>query len=47
MILLSTADAQAALTAINNAISNIAAFRGNIGAGVNQLAAASSVMKTR
>ncbi len=42
--LLTTADAQAALTAINQGISNIAAFRGNIGAGVNQLAAASSVM---
>jgi flagellin len=42
--LMSTTDAQAALTAINNAISNVAAFRGNIGAGVNQLAAASTVM---
>jgi len=44
--LLTTADAQAALTAINQGISNIAAFRGNIGAGVNQLAAASSVMSS-
>jgi flagellin len=42
--LLTTSDAQAALTAINQGISNIAAFRGNIGAGVNQLSAASSVM---
>ncbi len=44
--LLTTADAQAALTAINQGISNVAAFRGNIGAGVNQLAAASSVMSS-
>jgi flagellin len=42
--LLTTTDAQAALTAINTAISNIAAQRGTIGAGVNQLAAASNVM---
>ena len=45
--LLTTSDAQAALTAINQGISNIAAFRGNIGAGVNQLAAASSVMSSQ
>lgn len=37
------AGAQAALTQINSAISNIAAMRGNIGAGVNRLQAASNV----
>jgi flagellin len=37
------AGAQSALTQINTAISNIAAMRGNIGAGINRLQAASNV----
>jgi len=37
------AGAEAALTQINSAISNTAAMRGNIGAGVNRLQAASNV----
>ncbi|HUN60846.1 MAG TPA: flagellin [Candidatus Sulfotelmatobacter sp.] len=37
------AGAEAALTQINTAISNIAAMRGNIGAGINRLQAASNV----
>ncbi|PSH03190.1 MAG: flagellin [Acidobacteria bacterium] len=41
--LTSAADAQAALTTINTAIAQVAALRGNIGAGINQLTAATNV----
>jgi flagellin len=44
--LLTTTDAQSALTAITNAISSIAAQRGNIGASVNQLTADTNVENT-
>ncbi|MGA2960138.1 MAG: flagellin [Candidatus Korobacteraceae bacterium] len=43
----STGSAQTALTDINNAISSVAALRGNIGAGVNQLQAATNVMSSQ
>ncbi len=42
--LLSSADATAALTLINNAVATVASLRGNIGATVNRLQAASSVI---
>jgi flagellin len=38
------ATSQAALTDINNAIAQVAALRGSIGAGTNRLQAASNVM---
>jgi flagellin len=41
--LTSSADAQAALATINNAIAQVAALRGNVGAGINQLNAAVDV----
>ena len=41
------ANAQAALTDINNAISQVAALRGNIGASVNRLQAASNVVNNQ
>ena len=44
--LTSTANAQAALTAIDAAVSTVAANRGAIGAAVNQLNAASNVQST-
>jgi flagellin len=40
----SATSAQSALTDINNAVSAVAALRGNIGAGVNQLQAATNVI---
>ncbi len=43
----STTDAQAALTAINSAINQVSAQRGQIGASVNRLQAASNVMNTQ
>jgi flagellin len=45
--LTSAANAQSALTDINNAISGIAALRGNLGASVNQLTAATNVMNAQ
>ena len=39
--------AQTALTDINNAISQVAALRGGIGAGVNRLQAANNVISTQ
>lgn len=45
--LTSTTNAQAALTQINTAIGAVAALRGNIGANINQLSAAASVMSTQ
>lgn len=45
--LTSATSAQSALTAINNAIAQVAALRGNIGAGINRLQAASNVMTTQ
>ena len=42
-----TTDAQTALTAINSAINQVAAQRGQIGASVNRLQAASTVMNTQ
>ena len=42
--LLTSADATAALTLINNAVATVASLRGNIGATVNRLQAASSVI---
>jgi flagellin len=39
--------ASAALTVINNAISNVAAMRGTIGAGVNRLNSATNVINTQ
>ena len=41
------AAAQTALTDINNAIAQVAALRGNIGAGVNRLEAASNVISNQ
>lgn len=45
--LLSATSSQTALTDINNAISQVAALRGSIGAGVNRLEAASNVMSNQ
>ncbi len=45
--LLSASSSQTALTDINNAIAQVAALRGNIGAGVNRLEAASNVMSNQ
>jgi flagellin len=45
--LTSTAGAQAALTAINNAITSVAASRGTIGANINTLTAVGNVMTTQ
>jgi flagellin len=42
--LLTSADATAALTLINNAVATVASLRGNIGATVNRLQAASNVI---
>ena len=42
--LLTQSDAQAALTLINNAVATVAGLRGNIGATVNRLQAASNVI---
>jgi flagellin len=42
-----TTDAQSALTAIESAIASVASDRGNIGAGINRLNAAVSVMNTQ
>jgi flagellin len=42
--LTTTTDAATALTAINAAISNVSALRGNLGSGVNQLQAATNVI---
>ena len=39
--------AQTALTDINNAISQVAALRGSIGAGINRLSAATNVMNNQ
>ncbi len=41
------ATAQTALTDVNNAISQVAALRGNIGAGINRLQAATNVMNNQ
>jgi flagellin len=45
--LTSMAGAQAALTAINQAITNVAASRGTIGANINTLTAVGNVMTTQ
>ncbi len=45
--LLSSADATAALTQINNAVATVAALRGNIGATVNRLQSASAVINNQ
>jgi flagellin len=45
--LTSTAGAQAALVAINNAITSVAAARGTIGANINTLTAVGNVMTTQ
>jgi flagellin len=45
--LLSALDSQSALTSINNAIAQVAALRGNLGASMNQLTAATNVMNTQ
>ncbi len=45
--LTNTADAATALTAINTAISNVSALRGNLGSGVNQLQAATNVISSQ
>ena len=45
--LTTAANAQAALTDINTAISNVAALRGNIGADVNRLQAAGNVVSNQ
>jgi flagellin len=45
--LLSAADAQVALTDLNSSISQVAALRGDIGAGINRLQAATNVMNTQ
>ena len=45
--LLTQADAQSALTLINNAVATIAALRGNIGSTVNRLQSASSVINNQ
>lgn len=42
-----SATAQTALTDVNNAISQVAALRGNIGAGINRLQAATNVMNNQ
>jgi flagellin len=42
--LLSSADAQTALTSINNAIAQVAALRGTLGANMNRLTAAGNVI---
>ncbi|QMV17503.1 flagellin [Granulicella sp. 5B5] len=47
MDLNSTTDAQSALTAVNSAINLVSAQRGEIGASVNRLQAASTVMNTQ
>lgn len=45
--LLSASDSQSALTAINNAIAQVAALRGDLGASMNQLTAAGNVITTQ
>ena len=45
--LLTQADAQAALTLINNSVSAVAALRGNIGSTVNRLQSASNVINNQ
>jgi flagellin len=45
--LLSASSSETALTDINNAIAQVAALRGSIGAGVNRLEAASNVMSNQ
>lgn len=45
--LLSAADAQASLTDLNSSIAQVAALRGDIGAGINRLQAATNVMNTQ
>jgi flagellin len=45
--LTSPGNASAALTALTTAISNVAGQRGQVGAGINQLQAASNVMNTQ
>jgi len=45
--LLSASDSQSALTSINNAISQVAALRGDLGASMNQLTAAGNVINTQ
>jgi flagellin len=45
--LLSSADAQAALGLINDAVAQVAALRGNLGATVNRLQSASSVINNQ
>lgn len=45
--LVTSAGAKTALTHINNAISNVAALRGTIGAGINRLQAATDVMSNQ
>jgi flagellin len=45
--LLSAATAQTALTDINNAIARVASLRGDIGAGINRLQSATSVMNNQ
>lgn len=45
--LLSAADAQSALTDLNSSIAQVAALRGDIGAGINRLQAATNVMNTQ
>ncbi|HVA63539.1 MAG TPA: flagellin [Terriglobales bacterium] len=45
--LTSTTNAATALTAINNAITNVASKRGEVGATINQLQAASNVISTQ
>jgi len=47
MDLSSTADAQAALTAVNTAINTVSAQRGTIGASINRLQAATNVMSAQ
>jgi flagellin len=45
--LLSAADAQSSLTDLNSSIAQVAALRGDIGAGINRLQAATNVMNTQ
>jgi flagellin len=45
--LLTAADAQAALTAINQAIQNVASTRGNLGAAINRLQSAVNVIQNQ
>jgi flagellin len=45
--LLSASSSQSALTEINNAIAQVAALRGNLGASMNRLTAAGSVINTQ